>query len=505
MDTVRGAETVPADPDFTPTLADLAGGGTEYTNAIATAPWTMPVHGSLFTGAYPARHGAHAGSTFLDDRLPTLAELFRGAGYETMAVSNNTWVADEFGFARGFETFVEQAVSQSDLEDGTRIVRNPGPGTDDWNAGERGPGTKPWSVTEKSPLARVADRVTGPRPTGSDVGGLGGLWRRLREGLRREPPDNGADRTVRRVRRWLETREDDRPFFLFVNLIEPHLHYRPPRDYAERYLPDGWSYEAAMDLPQDPRAFDAGEFDPTEEEWAVMRGLYRGEIAYLDAQLDRLRAAIEAAGQGEETLLVVTGDHGENVGEHGFLGHQYSLYDTLLHVPLVVDGGAFRGGAPGADELVQSVDLAPTLLDAAGIEAADARREFQGASFHPSAGGLDRQRAFAEYYGPRPPVERLEERFGDLPDRLYDLQRSLRAVRTRRYKYVQGSDGSEWLYDLETDPVETEDLADDAPGLTADLASALEGWRGSFEDAPDPEAVEIDPSTEQRLSNLGYM
>ncbi len=471
-DTVRGAETVPADESLTPALASLAARGTEYSNAFTVAPWTVPAHGSLFTGTYPSRHGAHADSAFLDGRLPTLAEVFRDAGYETMAVSNNQWIAEEFGFARGFEAFREQA----------------GRGTTD---------------------RRLRDGLTGvasatPTEWTLDPDSVGGSGARLRAGLRPGPRDDGADRTVRRVRRWLRRRSEDDPFFLFVNLVDAHLEYRPPRRFAGRHLPDGWSHEAATALPQDPRAFDAGRFAPTDEEWSVLHALYRGEIAYLDAQLARLRAALEETGAAGETLLVVTSDHGENVGEHGLLGHQYSVADTVLSVPLVVAGPGFDG-ADGHDGLVQLVDLAPTLLDAAGVDAPAAREGFQGRSFHPAAGGPRRRRAFAEYRGPRPPVERLEERFGEVPDRIHGLQRSLRAVRTRRHKYVRGSDGSASLYDVAADPGEADDRLGAAPERAAALEAALDDWLSSFDHADADEAAAISPSTERHLANLGYM
>src|SRR6056297_92440 len=83
MDTMRAAETVPADPDLTPNLAALAESGAEYTNAFTTAPRTLPSHVSLFTGTYPSKHGAHAEHTCFDGSLPTIVDAFADAGYDT--------------------------------------------------------------------------------------------------------------------------------------------------------------------------------------------------------------------------------------------------------------------------------------------------------------------------------------------------------------------------------------------------------------------------------------
>jgi len=292
---------------------------------------------------------------------------------------------------------------------------------------------------------------------------------------------------------------------LFANCIEPHLEYRPPAAYAREQLPEGWSYDRAMALRQDPREYDIGAFDYTEEEWEVVRALYRAEIAYIDAKLGQLRTVLEAAGKWENTVFVALSDHGENIGEHGFLGHQYSLYDTVLQVPLVIDGGAFSSSRARGDRLVQTADLAPTLLDAAGIDAPELREASQALSFHPNDGTEPRSQVIAEYMRPRPPIEVLEEKFDHVPQQLYDYQRTLRAVRTDAYKFVRGSDGSEWLYDLRGDSGEQHDISAANPRRTAELAATLDEWLGSFDEADPDGSVDVSDATEDRLADLGYL
>jgi len=469
MDTMRAAETVPADPERTPTLAALAEAGTEYTQAFSTAPWTLPSHASLFTGTYPSKHGAHADHTKLEGDLATLAGAFADAGYVTGGVSNNVWVAEEFGLTEGFDWL---------REDGER--------TDAW-----------------SDSGSLADRLT-DRVRGSALGGP--TFERLQQFLTgAASSDNGAARTVEWIRAWLGSRESDAPFFLFVNCIEPHLEYRPPAAYAREFLPAGWSYARAMALPQDPREYDVGVFDYTDEEWRVVRALYEAEIAYLDDQLGRLCEALSSAGEWDDTVFVAVSDHGENVGEHGFLGHQYSLYDTVVHVPLVAHGGPFTGSDGPSDRLVQTVDLAPTLLDVAGLDAPDLREQSQALSFHPTKGDAPRSQVIAEYMRPRPPIDVLVSKFDTVPPEIYDYQRTLRAVRTDTHKYVRGSDGGEWLYDLTADPEETADVSGAMPRRTAELAAALDQWLGSFDAAETDGSVDISDATEDRLADLGYL
>ncbi len=473
MDTARAAETVPADPAVMPTLAALADDGIAYTNAFTSAPWTLPSHASLFTGTYASRHGAHGGHTYLDEGFITLAEALAAAGYHTVGISNNTWITEEFGFTRGFETFHKT----------WQLVQS---------------GTDLGEVTRAEHARGKLDAFVSQAFSGNPlVNGLNAIY----DQFVRANADDGAAHTTEWLAEWLAEREDDRPFFCFANYIEPHIPYRPPREYAESFLPDG-SYDDAVALRQDPRASDVGEYDISDGEFELLRGLYRGELAYLDSKIGEFRDALKDAGEWEDTVLIVCGDHGENVGEHGFFGHQYNVYDTLLHVPLVICGEAFAP-ATGENELVQLLDLFPTLLDLVGADAPAAREQSQGRSL--LAPDTPRESVIAEHVSPQPSMEQLEERFGEIPEYMYEYDRSLRAIRTEEYKLIRGSDGSEALYDVEQDPGERVDLAATEPDIAADLAADLDAWVDSFEHAAGEGAVEMAEGTKSRLRDLGYL
>ena len=148
-------------------------------------------------------------------------------------------------------------------------------------------------------------------------------------GLMHERP---ADEPISRAKTWLDNLESDEPFFLWVHLFDPHMPHLPPKAFAEAY-------------PQD---------------------LYQGEIAFVDSQLGRLFAALESSDRMDETLVAVTADHGESLGEFGELSHGHLLYDATQHVPMVLAGPGVPavGGVPGA---VGLIDLAPTLLELSGL------------------------------------------------------------------------------------------------------------------------------------------
>jgi arylsulfatase A-like enzyme len=479
LDTARAdvlATHLESESPETSALARLAAEGTSAESAFAGSPWTLPSHASLFTGTYPSRHGAHAGHKRLEAEPRTLAEAFAAAGYETVAVSNNTWISEEFGFARGFETFLKTwQYVQTDTDLGA--VARTALGTDRLRAALA-------RLFEGNPFVNALNAVYGK--------------------FLRKRSDDGVRRTNAWLGKWLTDRAGDRPFFLFVNYLEPHLEYRPPTDYARRYLPDGVSYETAMAVPQDAWGYVAGTVELTDRDFEILRALYRAEIAYLDDRIGDLRAHLEAAGEWDDTVFVVTADHGENIGDHGLMDHQYCLYDTLLHVPLIARGGGFEGGGTVTD-LVQLPDLGPTLLDAAGVEDPSFRAQSQGRSFHPDAGERAREFVIAEYLAPQPSMAALAKRVGRLPESVARFDRSLRAIRDDEWKLIRGSDGSTELYNVAEDPDERTDRAAARPDQVARLGEAIDDWLASFERADVSGDVDVDADTKRRLEDLGYL
>lgn len=478
MDTARADDVFGTidDTAVTPTLDSLATEGTRYTNAYAPAPWTLPSHASLFTGAYPSKHGAHADHKRLDESLPTMAELFNDAGYETAAVSNNTWISEEFGFGRGFDQFYKtwQHV-QSDIDLG-RIARQ---------------------YDGREQLRRLTRALFEGNPAVN-------LWNAVYGKFFRKRTDDGARRTNKWIREWLHGRDGDRPFFLFCNYLEPHLPYDPPKEYTDPFLPASTTYEEAQAVPQEPWAYIAGQRSLSDEEFAALRALYRGELAYLDARLGDLQSMLAEAGVWEDTVFVVIGDHGENIGDHGLMDHQYCLYETLTNVPLLVRGGPFPADHE-RDTLVQLTDLLPTLLDVAGIEVPSAHSDVQGHSFHPESDTETRDAVFSEYLAPQPSMDALQKRLGSLPDAIEHYDRSLRAIRTAEYKLVRGSDGSRELYDITADPGEETDIAGEMPDQLESLEKRLDAWLDSFDHAETSGGVDIDSDTQSRLEELGYL
>lgn len=448
--------------------------GTQFSSAFAAAPWTLPSHASLFTGTTPSNHGAHAGHKCLDERQTVLPEILQQEGYETVAVSNNTWISEEFGFGRGFETFYktwQYVQSETDLG---QIAQTEN-GLDMFKEAAK-------AVFDGNPITNITNAVYGQ------------FFRRAN--------DDGAARTNEWIEDWFTERDDSRPFFLFVNYLEPHLEYHPSKAHAKEHLPEDITYEEAMDVSQDAWGYIVGTVEMTDEDFEILRALYRAEISYLEEKIEAIVDLLKSEGEWNDTLFIVTSDHGENIGEHGLMDHQYALYDTLLHVPLYVHGGPFEDSV--RNNLVQLIDIAPTILDMLDIDASEAREQFQGISFHPDA-DQSREYATAEYMTPQPSMDALETKIGDLPDHVYGYDRSLRAIRTDRYKYIRGSDDSQELYDIQDDPGEQTDLADTKPDVVDRLDTTLDEWLDSFEQTERSKDVSMDNDTKSQLEDLGYL
>ncbi len=433
----------------TPHLDRLAEGGVLYEQAISPGGWSLPSHASIFTGLYASRHGADDQHKYLQPEYPTLAELLRAHGYHTLAFCENPYVGPATGLDRGFEWF------------------------------NRLPGNPPAQWVKKAVRARQRARNGMAKVLGQADSGAAHINEQVGASLRR-------------------LQASDAPFFLFVHYEETHAPYRLPARFA-RFLPDGISLQQALRVNQDPWKYLIKPESMKEEDFETLTALYDSEILYVDSRIGQLMDWLKALRVFDRTMFIVTADHGENLGDHRMMAHKYCLYDTLLHVPLLVhypDGTVQPGRVP---HQVQTLDLAPTILGLLGQSDSDTYRAFQGFDLLSTT---RREYTIAEQS--RPDLTKFYTRFPGVDVSRFD--RALRMIRTERYKYIQASDGKHELYDLNQDPDEKRNLIEMLPRVAAELDARLEVWRGSFvEAAPADEVPEFDEEVAERLRALGYL
>lgn len=444
LDTTR-ADRVPAPSGSkapTPALARLAAEGTRFTNAFATSSWTVPTHASLFTGLTPQAHGCDWESPYLPPQATTIAERLGAAGYRTLGFSANPWVAPEFGFDRGFERFETVDSSRRPLA--------------------------PWSVRF---LPWVYARVE-PAWLFDDDGGFALA--------------SDASRAL--------AAPDGRPTFVFVNLLESHIPYHAPAPFVRSLLDSGWDRRELAAIDQSPLRGLAPGSAPSGRELDGLRGLYDAAVAYDDHLVGRLVETLRATGRLDRTAIVVVGDHGENLGDHPPLDHQLGVWDSLLHVPLIV---RLPGTVPAGrvdDRLISGVDVAPAIAALAGLSDA--------AEPGPILGGPPREVAVFAYARPIGTLDAIRDRLHLDPS---PWDRRWSGVRTARLKYEESSSGGRAAYDTEVDPLERTNLlvrGTAAPPEVEALATRLRGLAGA---PPRRAAPTITDETRRKLRSLGYL
>jgi len=292
----------------TPFLSGRAKGGIIFEHAYSTAPWTLASHASLFTGRWP--HELSADHLVpLDGAFPTVAETFAAHGFRTGGfVANQFNTGPHTGLARGYHRYEADQLSARRVFVASklgRILHNPGS----------------WGNT-----------------------GFDAINRKKASAVRRQ------------FISWV-SRQSERPFFAFLNYFDAHDPYDPP-------VP----FDSLFHSPPLP----GGPFEPgspprwTESDMQDRRRLYDAAIAYLDTELETLFQDLEKMGIFENTVVVITSDHGEEFAEHGVIYHGKSLYDTVLRVPLVIlnaGGGGVRVARP-----VSLRDVSSTMLELAGVD-----------------------------------------------------------------------------------------------------------------------------------------
>jgi arylsulfatase A-like enzyme len=254
-------------------------------------------------------------------------------------------------------------------------------------------------------------------------------------------------------------------FFLFINDIEPHAPYSPPEPFQRRLLRGSPSPEAIAEAVRFHALWElkycAGQIEMDDAKRALLSDLYDGEIATVDDAVGELVEGLRTAGLLDDTLVIVTSDHGEALGEHHRFGHNLGLDGWLLRIPLLVRWPGGRDGGTTVDDLVRLEDLMPTILEACGI---------------PVPAGLDAVGLRHDLPGRTSTAQRGRP-WGPLTAQVIResgatwLDVSLRTATDGRYLLIRSSDGRDELYDVIADPREETDLAASHPDVVRRLAA----------------------------------
>ena len=437
----------------TPNLNKFAENAIVFNRAIATGDMTLSTHASIFTGLYPLQHGAHneppefpAGRP-LSDKFLTLTEILAAHQYLTLGVvSNYGYLGHGFGIPQGFN-YYDNKIPVVFLK----------------------------KINRKF-LSSWIPEVLEPFFTHADYDYI----------------CRDAETINREVFKLLDdTRENEsQPVFLFVNYMDAHRPYIPPPPYDTRYpgKVKDFGKKYIRDLSD---AVLKKKRSVTEVEYKHMVSQYDGEIAYLDYHLGELFARLKASDLFDNTLIIITSDHGEAFGERDLIQHAVSVYQDQVHVPLVIKfPNSKRSGV--INQTVSSVDILPTVLDVLGIEMQ--LPNVQGKSLR-VINQEESRSIMSESYP-----------YGGDRERHQRFMRIERAVFSGALKLIQSTASKHELYDLENDPNELNDIFEVRAADAEQLTHQLSKWMDSNTRITDSQDnTELDPEVLTRLKALGYI
>lgn len=389
----------------TPRVDELAKQSAVFENAVAQSSWCLPNYASLFTGLEPESHGLYTNKPRgVPEFEATLAEKLKDAGYATAAYSGGVYLIPEWGLDRGFDTYVNS-----------------------------------FSTSDPNRL-----------PAGLDV-------------------------NLEDVSRWLGARDHAKPFMLYVAVDDLHAPYRAddPNLFDPGYQgiaddTDTLSVPFARAYNGEPAGYPkalaekAALFKKDPRHLKHLAARYDAALRAADGHIGELLDRLKALGLDKDTVIVLTGDHGELLGEHGLLGHTQGLYEPVLHVPLILRDPKHPSTAGKRyGQLIERVDLMPTLLDMAGVDYS--KLPLAGKSFEPLL--RDPKTPWREY------AFAASKRNLAVEDGLELDERVARDGRWKLHHYLY-RDAFE-LYDLKNDPRETRDVARENPAVVDRLAFEL--------------------------------
>lgn len=398
----------------TPILDSLAARGLRHAAAFAPSSWTLPSHATMLTGRRQSEHRAGImRRPYLDDRFPTLAGQLAAAGYATGGfVANTYWCGRHTGLARGFHRYRDLYGNVGDALARTVLGRH------------------------------LASRVL------------------PRFGMTNIPGRKNAAEVNGEFLGWLDA-AGTRPFFAFLNYFDVHAPYFPPAPFDGMFSGRPRERETASSI--DIGALDGGGQLPSPETIRRIVDGYDEALRYLDTQIGVLLAELDRRGQLENTLVIVTSDHGESFGEHNMLNHGHSLYRDQTHVPLIL----FWPGriAARVEARPVGIDRIPaTVAAAVGLPAGT----FPGRSLLDTAAN------------DQPVLSELARRWteaGPWPS----SRASWASVVQGRWHYLAPDSGASELYDVVADPDERMNLAGDSAhaAIRAGLEAVLRRLRAA--------------------------
>lgn len=476
--------------EHAPTLRELGEEGVWFENAIAPATWSLPSHTSMFTGKYPHEHGVTQPS---QSKIPTtLSRELSSKGYSTYCVSGNGFASNQWGFGEGFDYL--------------RFTQGPEPYTDglemyDFLREKTERENKDLIEAVKEATLECATHEHKFKSTANLLSvAINHLSREKIELLQNIPHPmfnegpqysyTGKKNTniIKKILQGEHNSED--PFFLFSNYMETHRPYIPNNRLQKKYLGRTLSRKELIRLNEeiaDPWEYIARfETDSiNDSDIQKLRSLYAGEVETVDQYLNSLLKALEAEGIRDDTLVIVTADHGEMLGEKDSfgrhrMGHEAAMSEHLSRVPLVISHSSLE--RKRVNEHISLKNVFDFLLDTATTGDIDLNNFYTNGP------------VFCEY--PALGDERMYEEYPNVSDQIIKQRVSQDAV--------SGYSG-DWYAAIDSDSTEMAQLNGEQQPIESTPNELIKQIRFNLDALSKLEGQDIDRETAGRLKHLGYL
>jgi arylsulfatase A-like enzyme len=458
-------------PGTTPYLDAFAAENVLFKRAFSPGTWTIPTHASLLTGLYLSQHRIEStkADRCFNDAIVTLPTAMHSHGYRTAAFSQNFLFSPKYKLGE-FHEFHDM----DELWESHPLSRGI-----PWTSYESGG----W---QNSVVIRYIRKLIGLRHFLNSMGN------------------------------WIEALNEETPYFLMANITNAHYPWAPPPELLWRAM--GFKVRLFRNrelFSPNPFQFNSGKRKVTKTHRQFWLALYNASVSHVDREVGRFLRRLRRWKGWQNTIVVVTADHGEMLGDYqDMFGHMLSLHDNLIHVPLIIRHPAYSGPI-SVERVVQNLDLYTSVIEWTGrstvtIPAAQLQRPGLSAAMeapHDPGGVAFAEEDYSDSYNPLPGLMRVNPKMD--PKKYPQRQIS---VHKATHKYIWAGDQPGKFYNLVSDPEESRNLidSDDIAEQTVlrELHQTLETWRSGLEyfpPKPVDEVANVDAVTLERLRDLGYI
>ena len=427
--------------DTTPFIDELATNSCVFENAFSNACATRQSFPAILTSSYTSMYG---GYERMSKERTLISEILKQGGYKTAGFHSNLFMSAAFGYDRGFDVFYDSKTNPPLSAKLKQTVKE--------NLNQDGA-----LYNFLSSLVNTAERQAG-----------------INTGSAYVSADNITDKSLE----WVKTVSDtDSPRFLWTHYMDVHHPYVPPEEYQLEFrdepIGERRSIQLRRKMLEEPESI-------TDDELDDIINLYDAEIRFTDDEIRRLVEYTKKA-WGEDTIVLITSDHGEEFLEHGQFSHHSTFHDEVIHVPLVIDTGNETGKT--YDQMVGLIDISPTVVDYAGM---DIPENFHGNSIKQliESNGWQKKEIIGE--------------------KCVNGQKLVKIMyRDEKWKYIE-EEGDGMLYNLDEDPQEVDEIWE-TENIPEYILSKIRDHKTLIkEHSGKREQVEMEESVKKRLRDLGY-